>query len=90
MSQDGAVGKAFNIGNPRAVTTIYGLASTVIRLLDSSSKIRFVRKDYADIELRVPDPNWARTEMGFVAKHDLEDGIPLTAAFYRQLMAKKG
>lgn len=86
LSHDGAVGKSFNIGNPRAVTTIYGLASTVIRLLDSKSKIRFVRKDYADIELRVPDPNWARTEMDFVAKHDLEDGIPLTAEFYRRIM----
>ena len=49
-----AVGETFNIGNKRAVTTVYGLANTVIRVLDSNSSIEFVRNDYADIELRVP------------------------------------
>ena len=83
-----APGKAFNIGNPRAVTTIYGLASTVIRLLGSSSKIEFTWKDYADIELRVPDTNWARTQIDFEAKVDLEEGIPLTAEYYRSQMKK--
>lgn len=84
LSHDGAVGKAFNIGNPRAVTTIYGLANTVIRLLNSESKIEFVRKDYADIELRIPDAEWARQEMDFSANVDLEQGIPLAAEFYRE------
>jgi UDP-glucose 4-epimerase len=86
MSHPNAPGKAFNIGNPRAVTTIYGLASTVIRVLGSNSKIEFVWRDYADIELRVPDANWARTQIDFEAKVDLEEGIPLTAAYYRQQM----
>jgi UDP-glucose 4-epimerase len=86
LEHPNALGKAFNIGNPRAVTTIYGLASTVIRVLGSKSKIGFVWKDYADIELRVPDSNWARTQIDFEAKVDLEDGIPLTAAYYRSEM----
>lgn len=86
LGHPGAVGKAFNIGNPRAVTTIYGLANTVIRLLESHSEIEFVRKDYADIELRVPDAAWARTEIDFAAKVDLEQGIPMTAEFYRQTL----
>src|SRR5207247_54300 len=34
-----AVGESFNIGNQRAVTTIYGLANTVIRVLESKSEI---------------------------------------------------
>ena len=85
LTHPNAPGKAFNIGNPRAVTTIYGLASTVIRLLGSQSKIVFAWKDYADIELRVPDANWARTQIDFEAKVDLEEGIPLTAAYYRSL-----
>ncbi len=80
-----APGKAFNIGNPRAVTTVYGLASTVIRLLKSDSKIEYTWKDYADIELRVPDTEWARSQMGFEAKVDLEEGIPLTGEYYRLL-----
>ena len=86
LSHPGAPGKAFNIGNPRAVTTIYGLASTVIRLLDSKSKIGFVRKDYADIELRIPNAEWARSEIDFEANVDLEQGIPLAADYYRDLL----
>jgi UDP-glucose 4-epimerase len=86
LTHPNAPGKAFNIGNPRAVTTIYGLANTVIRLLDARSKITFIWKDYADIELRVPDANWPRTQIDFEAKVDLEDGIPLTAAYYKSKM----
>ena len=41
MVAPAAVGESFNIGNHRAVTTIYGLANTVARVLDSSSEIRF-------------------------------------------------
>lgn len=88
LTHPNAPGKAFNIGNPRAVTTIYGLANTVIRLLGSKSQISFVWKDYADIELRVPDASWARTQIDFEAKVDLEEGIPLTAAYYRSLMQR--
>ncbi|MCZ8316882.1 NAD-dependent epimerase/dehydratase family protein [Phreatobacter sp.] len=83
LEHPNAVGKAFNIGNQRAVTTIYGLANTVIRLLGATSKITFQWKDYADIELRVPDANWAKSQIDFEAKVDLEEGIPLTADFYR-------
>lgn len=86
LEHPNAPGKAFNIGNPRAVTTIYGLASTVIRVLGSKSTIGYVWKDYADIELRVPDASWARTQIDFEAKVDLEDGIPRTADYYRSLM----
>ncbi|QYU66975.1 NAD-dependent epimerase/dehydratase family protein [Leptolyngbya sp. 15MV] len=86
LTHPNAPGKAFNIGNPRAVTTIYGLANSVIRLLNSKSKVSFVWKDYADIELRVPDANWARTQIDFEAKVDLEEGIPLTADYYRAVM----
>ena len=77
-----AVGETFNIGNKRAVTTIYGLANTVIRVLDSSSEIEFVRRDYADIELRVPDVQKADSLLGYVAKVDLETGIARTAVSY--------
>jgi len=74
-----AVGETFNIGNQRAVVTIYGLASTVIRVLGSPSRIRFVRKDYADVELRIPNVSKARQLLGFEAQVDLEEGIALTA-----------
>ena len=47
MEHPNAIGESFNIGNERAVVTIYGLASAVVRVLGSKSKISFVRKDYA-------------------------------------------
>jgi UDP-glucose 4-epimerase len=78
-----AIGESFNIGNIRAVTTIYGLANTVIRVLGSKSKVSFTRKDYVDIELRVPSVQKAREVIGFEAKVDLEEGVLKTAEFYR-------
>jgi len=89
LEHPNALGKAFNIGNPRAVTTVYGLASTIIRILKSESKIGFIWKDYADIELRVPDTKWAMTQIDFESKVDLEEGIPITAQYYRDLMAQQ-
>ncbi len=77
-----AVGESFNIGNQRAVTTIYGLANTVIRVLGSKSPILFSRKDYVDVELRVPSVQKSRELLGFEAKVDLEEGIRRTAEFY--------
>lgn len=84
-----AVGESFNIGNQRAVTTIYGLANTVIRVLNSRSQIIFTRKDYADVELRVPSVIKARQLLGFDAKVDLEEGIRRTAEHYRCLPVRR-
>jgi len=86
MTHPNAVGESFNIGNQRAVTTIYGLANTVIRVLDSKSSIVFIRKDYADVELRVPSVRKAQEVLGLAAKIDLEEGIIKTADYYRQFI----
>ena len=81
---DEAVGDSFNIGNQRAVVTIYGLASTVVRVLGSGSEITFGPPPVgADIELRIPRVDKARDILGFEAKVDLEEGIQRTADFYR-------
>jgi UDP-glucose 4-epimerase len=78
-----AVGESFNIGNQRAVVTIFGLANTVVRALGSTSPITFTRKDYVDVELRVPSVVKSREMLGFEAKIDLEEGIRRTADYYR-------
>jgi UDP-glucose 4-epimerase len=83
ISHPKAVGESFNIGNQKAITTIYGLANTVVRVLRSNSQILFTRKDYADVELRIPSVEKALGLLGFEAKVDLEDGICRTAAFYQ-------
>ena len=79
LEHQDAPGETFNIGSARDVVTVYGLANTVIRVLGSSSKVQFTRKDYADVELRIPDVRKAQQVLGFEAAVDLERGIRLTA-----------
>jgi UDP-glucose 4-epimerase len=79
-----AIGESFNIGNQRTVVTIYGLANTVVRVLASKSPIVFTRRDYADVELRIPAVNKASQLIGFDAQVDLEEGICRTAEFFRK------
>jgi UDP-glucose 4-epimerase len=80
-----AIGESFNIGNQRAIVTIFGLANTVVRVLESKSRINFVYKDYVDVELRIPAVKKARDVLGFDAKVDLDEGISRTADYYRSL-----
>jgi len=90
MVHPNAVGESLNIGNQQAVVTIYGLANTVVRILGSKSPIRFTRKDYVDVELRVPSVVKARETIGFEAKIDLEEGIRRTGEFWRQAQVAVG
>jgi UDP-glucose 4-epimerase len=88
MTDPRAIGESLNIGNARAVVTIYGLAQAVVRVLGSKSQIRFTKKDYADVELRVPSVTKARELIGFESKVDLEEGIRLTAEWFAKNMDK--
>lgn len=81
MEHPNAVGQSFNIGNARAVTTIFGLAEAICRVVGSSSKIVFRDALSADIELRIPKVGKARDLIGFDAKVDLEEGLNRTAAW---------
>ena len=74
-----AVGESFNIGNARTVVTIYGLAQTIMRVLNSKSKIVYKPPLSADIELRIPSVEKAEKLLGFKANVELEDGIARTA-----------
>lgn len=78
-----AIGESFNIGNSRAVTTIYGLAQTVCRVLDSKSEIHFKKAPSADVELRIPETKKAFDLLNFRAQIDLEEGIIRTAEWYK-------
>ncbi len=74
-----AVGESFNLGNARAVMTTLGLAQTVCRVLNSTSKIGHKPALSADIELRIPSVVKTEELLGFKAKVDLEEGIQKTA-----------
>lgn len=83
---EGAVGEAFNIGNPRSTVTIYHLARMIIEAADSRSELRFVRWDHPDVELRVPDVKKAEERLGFSANTDLDVGLARTIEWYRGVM----
>lgn len=87
LSNPKAVGEAFNIGNIRTASTIYGLAQTVCRILKSNSKVLFSGRKFADVELRIPDITKAKNILDFEAKVDLDQGIPLTADYYRNVLS---
>jgi len=74
-----SVGQSFNIGNSKAILTIYGLAQTICRVLNSKSKINFLPPLSADVELRIPSTEKAKKLLNFKAKIDIEEGIHLTA-----------
>jgi UDP-glucose 4-epimerase len=86
LTHPNAVGESFNIGNQRAVVTIYGLANAIIRVLNSRSEVVFSHKDYVDVELRVPQVSKAKNLLGFEARVGLEEGIRLTADYYRNTL----
>jgi nucleoside-diphosphate-sugar epimerase len=87
LVKDEAVGHAFNIGNPRSTLTIHSLAKEIIRLSSSSSHLEFVKRDQADVELRIPNIEKARELLSFQPKVDLEEGLLRTVYWYRHHLA---
>ena len=77
-----AVGQCFNIGNPRGTITIHGLALAVLKATYSKSKIVYMKKNQADVELRIPNIDKAKKILGYHAKIDLEEGLKKTANWY--------
>jgi len=81
-SSDKAIGEVFNIGNPKTAITVASLAEMVVQLSKSKSKIKYVPKDFADVELRIPDISLARNVLGFSPKVDLQEGILKTLEWF--------
>lgn len=84
LENDHAVGESFNIGNSKDITTIFGLAQTVCRILNSKSKIIFKPALSADIDLRIPKVDRMKNILGLEAKVNLEQGIILTSEYYKE------
>jgi nucleoside-diphosphate-sugar epimerase len=83
LEHPAAVGRTFNIGNPRTALTVQNLAHLVVRLSGSASKVVHVPWPHPDVELRIPDISRARAELGFRPRVDLEEGLLDTIAWYR-------
>lgn len=86
FTNDKAVGQSFNIGNPRSTVTIYQLARLINERVGGKSKIEFVKWDFPDVELRVPNVQKAEDLLGFAPQVDLEEGIDRTIAWYKKLV----
>jgi nucleoside-diphosphate-sugar epimerase len=78
-----AIGHAFNIGNPRSTLTIFNLAREIVRLSGSRSLIQFVRWNFPDVELRIPNIEKARELLGYEPRVKLEEGLLRTLEWYR-------
>jgi UDP-glucose 4-epimerase len=87
LSDERAVGHAFNIGNPRSTVTIYNLAREIVRLSSSSSRVEFVEWNHVDVGLRVPAVEKALQLLDWKAKVDLEEGLLRTIYWYRNRSA---
>jgi UDP-glucose 4-epimerase len=83
LTNEAAVGHAFNIGNPRSTLTIHSLAREILRLSSSGSRIEFVPREQADVELRIPNIQKARELLGYAPQVDLEEGLLRTVYWYR-------
>ena len=81
---DGAIGEAFNIGNPRNTVTAYELAKKIVKLCNSKSKIVFEKPDFKDIDIRVPNTSKSSNILSYVPKVELEDGLIRTIAWYKE------
>ena len=79
-----AIGNTFNIGNPRSAVTIYDLALRIRRLTEAPGEIVFQPLHYADVELRIPNVEKARELLGWEPRVELDDGLALTIAWFRE------
>ena len=85
---DGAIGEAFNIGNPTE-TPVLELAQTMKRLARSKSPIQFVPYEayygagFEDTRRRVPAIDKAKRLLGFQPKVGLDSGLKKTLAWCR-------
>jgi nucleoside-diphosphate-sugar epimerase len=84
LTRKEAIGEDFNLGCARNTLTIYDLAQRVIRLCDSSSRIRFTEASFADIDIRVPRLDKAKRLLEYAPRYELEEAIARTIEWYRQ------
>ncbi len=72
-----------NIGNPHEMT-IEGIATTIVRMTGSKSKIVYRPLPTDDPKVRQPDITRARTLLGWEPKVGLEEGLTKTIEYFRK------
>jgi len=83
-----SVGEIFNIGNPKGTITISSLAEKIIVLTGTKSRIKYIPKNYVDVELRIPSIDKAVELLGYKPAIDLDEGIKRTYKWYKKWLIK--
>ncbi len=76
-----------NLGNPTEVT-VRDLATTILRLTGSKSRIEFLPLPSDDPERRRPDIALARERLAWQPKTQLEDGLRKVIAYFRTRLSE--
>jgi UDP-glucuronate decarboxylase len=86
LMADGPIDSPINIGNPGEFSMLE-LAEKVIKLTSSTSKIVFEPLPQDDPRQRKPDITLAKEILGWVPYVELQEGIQLTADYFKQELA---
>ena len=86
MESDPETTGPVNLGNPIEFT-VRELAEKVIDLTDSQSTLEELPMPQDDPKQRQPDISKAKSELGWEPKMSLDDGLPRTIAYFRELVA---
>jgi len=73
-----------NIGNPKEIT-INEIASEIIKLTNSKSKIVFKNLPIDDPKVRQPDISKARKVLNWTPKINREEGFEITIKYFKEL-----
>src|SRR5206468_10942471 len=84
MNQKGLVGPV-NLGNPNEFT-ILSLASQIIELTGSESRVIFKSLPSDDPTRRQPDISLAKTKLGWAPKVELEEGLTKTIRYFQEIV----
>ena len=79
-------GTVFNVGNPDE-RTIVEFATLIRQMCDSQAPIKYLPALQDDPVRRCPDITRVRTRLGWEPRVTLEEGLPRTIAWFRQVMS---
>jgi dTDP-glucose 4,6-dehydratase len=77
----------FNIGNPNEMT-VGQLAEIIIKLTDSTSKIKYLDLPNDDPKQRKPDITKAKTKLNWEPKVNLDEGLAKTITWVEEQLSK--
>jgi dTDP-glucose 4,6-dehydratase len=83
------VNEPVNIGNPREMT-IEQIATTIVAMTGSKSRIVYKPPPVDDPKVRQPDITRARALLGWEPKVSLEEGLVSTIAYFREKIQRAG